>query len=516
VNITALGHAGLSIETDRSTVAIDPWFDPSGTFQASWFQFPENAHLVGPSLFEPTAVIVSHEHLDHVDPWFLARVPPSVPIVIPRYTSPALRGKIERSGSHTIVEVPHWTEFEIADGTRMFFVPELSPMNHDSAIVVRAEGQAVLDMNDARLSPDQLRSIRTMVGGTIDVFAFQGAGASWYPICYRFPEERRHELSRRKRLAKLSYAARCIGELEPRAAVPFAGPACFLDPALFRHNAEMDGGIFPDQREVAEWLSEHGVGCTVVLLPGDTWDAAARTKTCDPVWDGFDLADRWPYLEAYADRKQGEIADAMRRYPAPEDSLWEPFRAWFQSLLSMSPYFNGKIAMRVGFDIEGPGGGRWTVDFRPGSEGVSPGLEGCSHGYRFDARWLPPLLDGSVPWEDFFLSLRFEAWRDPDTYNDHLLGLLKFANVEALAAVEAYETGSKRNDRIVMTDGSRSYSVGRYCPHAGNDLSIFGEVIGGGIVRCLAHHYEFDLRTGRCLNGSVDPLDVEPLDAPIE
>jgi UDP-MurNAc hydroxylase len=381
-------------------------------------------------------------------------------------------------------------------------------MNHDSAIVVHGDGRTLLDLNDARLFPVQLRQIRAKAGGTIDAFAFQGAGASWYPICYRLPEERRRSSALAKRIAKLSYAAKCAALLEPSASIPFAGPPCFLDPMLFRYNAEMDGGIFPDQRQVADWLTACGVNDAIVLLPGDAWDADGRTKQSDPLWDGFAFEDRDPYLEAYAERKRDVIAARTASFPEPEEPLEDLFRAYFERLLSMSPYFNAKIGMRVGFDIEGPGGGRWTVDLRPGREGVSAGLDGSRYRYRFASRWLPALLDGSVPWEDFFLSLRFEAWRDPDVYNDHLLGLLKFANVDALAAVEAFETSMGSDERIVVRDGTTSYSVGAYCPHAGNDLSIFGDVLDGGVLRCLAHHYEFDLRTGRCLNGSVAPLDV--------
>jgi UDP-MurNAc hydroxylase len=114
-----------------------------------------------------------------------------------------------------------------------------------------------------------------------------------------------------------------------------------------------------------------------------------------------------------------------------------------------------------------------------------------------------------MPWEDFFLSLRFRAWRDPDLYNDHLLGLLKFARREALDAVERYETSMVADERIIIHADGRSYRVQRYCPHAGNDLLESGEVLPGGILRCLAHHYEFSLDTGACINGTCTPLEIE-------
>ena len=513
--VTALGHAGLKIEANGDSLLVDPWFSPRGAFQASWFPYPDNSHLLGPDLFSPTAVVISHEHLDHVDPWFLARVPPSVPAVVPRYPSPVLRRKILSAGPRDIIEVEPW-EWADVGGTRVLFVSEESPMNHDSAIVVQAGGRTVLDLNDARLSPVQFREIRARLGRPIDVFAFQAAGASWYPMCYEYPEERHRALSARKREAKLAYAARAMRIVDPVVGLPFAGPPCFLDPQIFAMNREIDGGIFPDQAQADGFLRSGGLENVAVLLPGDTWDAADRVRHADPSWSGFTFADREPYLRDYSRRRQTEIEAVLAEHPEPTEPLWEPFRDYFGRLLGVSAYFNRRIGMRVGFDITGPRGGRWAVDFRPGSEGVAAEMGACHHVYRFDSRWLPAILGGEVPWEDFFLSLRFSARRDPDVYNDHLLGLLKFAEPEALRRVEDYETSLESEERLTLHAEGRTYRVARYCPHAGNDLLETGEILPGRVLRCLAHHYEFSLDTGECLTGAGLELDVEPVDPPAE
>jgi UDP-MurNAc hydroxylase len=488
---------------------MDPWFSPEGAFFGSWFQFPDNSHLLD-RLEKPTAVVISHEHLDHVDPWFLARLPADVPAIVPRYPSPVLKQKILRGGPRKIIELAQWEVFEPVKGVRLFFVSE-PPMNHDSAMVLEADGYTLLNMNDARLFPVQLREIRRKVGGEIDVFALQGAGASWYPMCYSYPPEKSAERSHQKRQTKFQYCLRTMKVVEPKVGLPFAGPPAFLDPALFQHNHEMEEGIFPDQQQLADWLNKCKVPNTAVLLPGDTWDAEAGRKVEDPFWEGFSFENRWDYLKSYAERRSGQLAAIYAAHPEPADSLWKPFEAYFQRLLEMSPYFNSKINMRVAFDIEGPGGGQWTVDFRPGREGVSLGIDEHGYLYRFASRWLPPLLDGRQPWEDFFLSLRFEASRNPDRYNDHLLGLLKFAEPKALREVEKFERTLATDARMTLHVGGKTLSVSRYCPHAGTDLLQTGELLPSGVLRCLAHHYDFDLQTGRCLNGNCEDLKIEIL-----
>jgi UDP-MurNAc hydroxylase len=511
MRVTALGHAGLKVETAHATLLMDPWLSPQGSFQASWFVYPDNSHLLTPSLLKPTAIAISHEHLDHIDPWFLAQVPSDVPVIIPHYPSPVLKQKILQGGPREIIEAAQWEVVEVAEGMQLFFVSE-PPQNHDSAIIVQADGQTLLNMNDARLFPLQFREIRQKAGGHIDMFTLQGAGASWYPMCYGYPPERAVELSYQKRLAKYAYCLRAMKLVEPTVGLPFAGPPAFLDPELFQYNSEMENGIFPDQQQVIDWLKGRKIENTVLLLPGDAWDIESKAKDPDPFWNGFSFEDRWSYLEAYAKQRSEQVEAVLARYPVPTNSLWGPFRDYFENLLAMSPYFNERINMRVGFDIAGSGGGQWTVDFRPGHEGVLDEMkEDCGYVYRFQSRWLVPLVNGSTPWEDFFLSLRFSAKREPDIYNDHLIGILKFAELEALQAIEDYETAMQSDERITIHSEGKVYSVSRYCPHAGNDMLNTGEVLPGGILRCLAHHYEFNLENGQCLNGNCPALEVELL-----
>ncbi|NJL09309.1 MAG: MBL fold metallo-hydrolase, partial [Calothrix sp. SM1_7_51] len=227
-------------------------------------------------------------------------------------------------------------------------------------------------------------------------------------------------------------------------------------------------GIFPDQQQVIDWLKDKNIYNTVLLLPGDVFDVGSKTKEADPMWSDFSFSERDSYLQKYAHSRASHILALKARYLEPSESLWEAFKEYFQHMLTMSPYFNSKIGMRVGFEIIGSGGGTWAVDFRPGIEGVYEEMGECAYGYRFSSRWLPSLLNGDLPWEDFFLSLRFQAWRNPDIYNDHLLGLLKFARQETLKAVENYENSmNSTKEKITIQSEGRIYQVQRYCPHAG-------------------------------------------------
>ena len=388
-------------------------------------------------------------------------------------------------------------------------------MCHDSAVLVCAGGASLLHGNDARLTAGQARRAALECGGRLDVMAMQTASATWHPICYGYPPGQMAEIAAAKRIGKFRAVGRLLKLVKPELAVPFAGPMCFLDAELRQHNRWLKApGLFPDQKQAAEFLSARLPGQKVGLwLPGDQYEPLSGRHVTDSIWRDFDFGNTEEYLDAYASARQADIAAGRAAYPEPGADLGEMFTEHFRRLGEFSPYFLDRIDMTVRFELSGAVDGRWDVDLRP--EGVRVDLTGRAHrpaeyGFRLDSRWLAAVISGRIAWENLFLSLRFSAWRHPDMYNDYLFGLLKHAKPQALRAVETYEQGRASNEKIVVDAPGGRYEIGRYCPHAGEDLAI-GSVVVNGVIRCLGHNLEFDLATGTCLNARCDPLVTRSL-----
>jgi len=291
--------------------------------------------------------------------------------------------------------------------------------------------------------------------------------------------------------------------------LPYAGPPCFLDPELAHHNAAIPApGLFPDQQQATDWLSAAAPGLVVQhLLPGDGLDLRSLSVTRDPEWDGFSYRDLDQYLAAYAARRAPQVDLARASYPVPGDDLAELFAEHFARLGELNDWFLRRIDMVARFHVAGPTGGTWDVHLGP--DRVRVDLRGraraVQYGFRVDGRHLLPVLEGRLGWEDLLLSLRFSAYRDPDRYNDYLVGLLKHGNAPALAAVERYEAERDDHETVLVRDGDTAWEIARYCPHAGEDL-LDGAVIRNGVLRCLGHNFEFDLASGACINATCPPL----------
>jgi nitrite reductase/ring-hydroxylating ferredoxin subunit len=517
MEITALGHAGLRICGTTTTGLVDPWLTTAGAFLGSWHQLPANDHLATREILTPDWVAISHDHQDHLDLATLARIPTDTPVFVPEYASKRLVRLLSAHTGLRVIEVPAWNRVSLDDaGSWLTVIPEHSPMCHDAAILVFADGVSVLDCNDARLTAAQTQRASELVGGVIDVMTVQTSGASWHPICYEYSDETMRTISAQKRRAKLLAVQSLLRATAPKMAIPFAGPPCFLDPSLAGLNRWLSPpGIFPTQDQTAAWLRERlprqGVA---TLLPGDIFSPASLLTIEDPRWQHFSFSRLREYLRDYAPMRAEALSRLYTTFRPPDDTLGDRFAEHFARLGELSTYFLRQIDMTVRFEVEGPAGGRWDV--RLGPDRVRVDLSGRAHDvqyrFRLASRWLAPVIEGLVGWEDLLLSFRFSAWRDPDVYNDYLVGFLKHADRDAFRAVEAYDAGRDAEARILVQGEHGDYEVNRYCPHAGEDLSENGIVVGNSI-RCLGHNYEFDLETGECRNGRCAALSTRALAA---
>lgn len=513
IQLTFLGHAGIRVDGVDLRMVMDCWMSERGAFQGSWYQFPSNAHLDQARILDVDYATLSHEHLDHMDADVLTRLPAHAKLLIHRYPSPNLRNRLARLGVRNVVELDAWQKFFLNErGDWVCFIPEQSPMCHDSAVLVHAGGASFLHCNDARLTVGQMRRAAMECGGQLDIVAVQMSGASWHPICYEYPEAEKLRISGEKRAGKFEAVGRLIKLASPRVAIPFAGPMCFLDPGLVEHNRWLTdaSGIFPDQSQAAQYLAKKAPRVEVATwMPGDRYDVLSGALVRDPHWRDFSYADITEYLDYYSRARRMQIESTFTRHPDPGPELADAFVEHFHRLGEMSPYFRERIDMTVRFDLSGSVEGCWDVDIRP--EGVSVDLGGGARDYQYrftlDSKWLAPVIRGDIAWEDLFLSLRFKAWRNPDIYNDYLIGLLKHAEPLALDAIEHYDVARASDERLEVNGADGVYEISRYCPHAGEDLAIGGLVLEGGkVIRCLGHNLEFDLRTGECLNAKCNPL----------
>ncbi len=511
--VTYLGHAAFCIESDASVVITDPWLSEDGAFDGAWFQFPLNWHMA-PFAQErlddesrARYVYVSHEHQDHFDIGFLRSIKNrNFTLVVPRFRSPKLREKLEGFACKRIAVLEDGEDLPLRDGRLRLYLDD-SELNRDSALLVEIDGRTFFDMNDCKLF-DRLPQIK-QDAGHIDAFACQFTGATWHPTCYAYDSEHYAALSKRKAYAKFESVARAIETLEPQVYLPSAGPACFLDPAIMHLNFE-PMNIFPHSEKLAFYLSRRlrKTGTVIPEIgPGAVIDLASGIEIRDR-GTVISPADRKDVIERYA-----RDYYARRRQPGTQtavhtilERLREAFRQKLRHLTLAA-----QVEVPLYFRIAEDPGNAVKVDFQSGS--ISITAEPCAKQFYelIAPAWqVERVLDGALTWEEFSLTFRVRIRREPDVYKPVLHAFLLLDGEDLTRWCEMTRAIQENRERIVVECAGRRYSVLRYCPHQGGDLS-HGWSEQTCIV-CPRHRWHFDLvEAGRCTTNdtTIHALEIE-------
>jgi UDP-MurNAc hydroxylase len=498
MEITFLGHAGFCVETERIVVVMDPWLSPAGAFDSAWFQFPRNHHLAA-LVQEKLAdggkerfLYVSHEHKDHLDLAFLESLRSrDFTVVLAHFRRPYLVDTFSHYRCRDVVVCEDGAELEIPGGDITVYLDD-SELNRDSAVLVRAEGQAFLNLNDCRIVDALPMIVRTK--GPIDVFAMQFSGAGWHPTCYDYPRDVYERISRKKSLAKFASVAQGIRVVDPRVFIPSAGPPCFLDPSLMHLNFE-PVNIFPHASKLVEFLDRRATGGRarwIEMVPGDVLDVprgelAYRSR----LGANGDYEDS---IRDYAAGYESLFAERRRRYQAaPGDRvlLDRVGEALQQKLDRLT--LNDRVESPLYFMLDDVPDRMLRIDFPARRIERAEAIEGDAY-YSIKApSWeVARILDGKITWDDFSLTFRMELNREPDVYQTLVQGFLRLEPDDMNAFCAKLLSIEEHQERIVVEVDGKRYVVDRYCPHQGGDLSR-GWVEEGRFLTCPRHQWQFDL-----------------------
>ena len=517
MQITYLGHAGFLVETEQAIVVMDPWLSPEGAFDSAWFQFPCN-HDLAPFVREKLRdarkerfVYVSHEHHDHFDPHFLESLPTrELTFIVPHFGRAALRTELANLQPAWLVSCGHGQEVPIPGGSVKLYLDD-SGLNRDSGILLKADGQAFLNLNDCKLY-DEVAAIAEF-DGPISVLSCQFSGATWHPTCYEYDPQEYERISRHKLMGKFEMVARAIEVVRPHLYLPSAGPACFLDPSLLHINFE-SVNIFPRTSQFLDYLRQRLPNIDTQwkeMMPGDLlcpesglMEALGAERVNEANFESYILSYAARYREYFGDR-QRKPSQAQA-----ELILDRLLAALERKLFSFSLHDHIRVPLYFGLsDVDGR---MLRIDFPARNVEHVPGILESDYYSLFTPSWqIAQVLDGAITWEEFALTFRVRLNRKPDVYQTLMQGFLLMEPEDMNWFCSRLMEVEQRQKRIIIeADGTR-YSIDRYCPHQGADLSQ-GWLADGRFWTCPRHRWQFDLgKGGQCptSNGSIHAVCLE-------
>jgi UDP-MurNAc hydroxylase len=505
MQITFLGHAGFLVETTHAIVVMDPWLSPAGAFDSGWFQFPCNHHLA-PWVREKLQdtqkdryIYISHEHRDHFDTDFLTSLPDSgFQFIVPHFHRAALRTELTKKHSARVISCRHRQQIDIQGGSLRLYLDD-SGVNRDSCILMKADGQSFLNMNDCKLHDELPAIVRDE--GPVSAFACQFSGATYHPTCYDYPRDEYERISRHKRDSKFQMVQRAIETTSARVYLPSAGPACFLDPELLEINFE-PCNIFPRASQLIRHLRENLPASPLLvpeMMPGDVLHVE-ENRVEFKAEQRIDEENFESYVRSYAARYRNYFSDRQPRVsPREMDRIIERLRIELQNKLAALT-LHDRIDVPLFFALSDYDGKVLRIDFPKRRVDEAPSIDASGNYYSVKApSWqIARVLDGLTTWEEFALTFRMRLNRKPDVYQTLIQGFLLMEPEDMNWFCGRLLEIEQRRNRAIIDAGGTRYSIDRLCPHQGADLTQ-GCLQDGRLWTCPRHRWQFALdKDGQC------------------
>ncbi|GIW39868.1 MAG: hypothetical protein KatS3mg076_0445 [Candidatus Binatia bacterium] len=407
MKVTYLGHACWLVEAQGKRILMDPWLkDP--TYHGTWWHYPP-LRLTARDLPRIDFLYISHEHPDHFDPATLGELDKDATVVIADFRQKGFRERIRHLGFSDIRELPFGKTVSLAPGLSVRLVPPDRPWD-DSAILVQSDGRTLLNVNDCHLDDATLKRLGEEYD--IDIAFLTFTGASQYPGCFDFPLASKLERYRASKHAHLEEFVHWARLLRAKRAVPAAGNYALLAPdQLFLNTPQY---VNTPAEAIAALATEAPDIEGLQMNPGDVWtpEGGLERAAPPPDWER-----RMEEIEELSARNAARIAEYFASEPTAPPDLFDRFRDYFQRVVAADPEAARRVGIVTWWEVTGPQGGDWTVDFTGRGELVR---RGAPSDWNLRLRMQDKLVflgvSEEAKWENLVLAFRVRLARRPDRY----------------------------------------------------------------------------------------------------
>ena len=320
MDIQFLNHASVKLITRQVRITSDPWYS-GAAFNNGWDLIRTGDDLVALGS-DATHFWLSHEHPDHFSIDFFKSTPNRSARVLFQKTTDHRVASFLKAQGFAVDEIAEGQDFAVASNETM----RVSRCGfYDSWNLFRADGKAILNLNDCELNTDHdLKALSAQLG-PIDVLLTQFSYAAWKGGRDNKP------LRQAAASDKLKTIRRQIEHLKPKWVIPFASFVYFSHVENFYLNDSIN-----QIDAVVETIEKSG-STAVVMKPRDSW-------TVGETWDNRSATAFW--RDAYASIPTLPRRSAAKSVPLPvltehcrqyQQRVFDKNAKWLIHLASLVP-----------------------------------------------------------------------------------------------------------------------------------------------------------------------------------
>ncbi len=513
MKITCLGHAGLLIETESTSILCDPWFNEA--YLNSWIPFPSNEHVEKDKLLHCDFLFISSSGQDRCDVEFLGRVDKAATVILPDFKSFNLQNILIDLGFCNFIHTPNDIVFKLTNSLEIIVSVNNSNVYGAMPTATIAIGDG---MNNIFVQTNQLeKTSKDMTTfEQYDIHFAQITAPGWYPMVTENPELIKDILSKQLRNEQMQRFLEVIKTFDAKVVVPYGGPPCFLDKDLFYLNDidsfETGSKLFVDANTAVKYLQNNGIENTLLVYPETEIVIKGnliKFTTPNLQSNGLDIAyvDKKSYLTSLASKRRNEntpdrerpttdllkqsyLLEKLREFIGPIIPELNLIRTGLNGRILISTHTESVVIDLLDLTIEKFSGQLCRFKFYIEDDVLKRAIK-SSNNEAFKA---------------LFYSCRFAT--ESDGFNNDLVyAFLMALSPEAIENLEAVlEKMPKISDEIEIN----GYRIQRYCPHLKADLNQYGQ-IDQNILTCTVHGWQFDLESGKCTTQDDRKLFVKKL-----
>lgn len=144
ISVQYIGHATTLIEMGNTRLITDPHFGNTTLIVHRQKPLP----ITPSELPDPCAVLISHTHFDHLHISSYKYISCSIPIIVPEGAERAIGAYT----SNPIIELSHYAEHELVDGTKIMAVPVIHSSGRLTQFRFRKSSGYVIKSADGKAS----------------------------------------------------------------------------------------------------------------------------------------------------------------------------------------------------------------------------------------------------------------------------------------------------------------------------------------------------------------------------
>tara|TARA_Y100000310_G_C20703955_1_gene832910 strand:- start:17596 stop:19434 length:1839 start_codon:yes stop_codon:yes gene_type:complete len=264
--ITVVGNAALLIEWESFNILFDPWIEGPAT-HGSWIIYPPS-NLKVKDLPKINAILISHEHTDHLHEFTLSKFDKNTPIFVPDVDNQRLSSRLKKLGFNDVTSLHSGEVHKLNDKIHVTSFNSGSVWS-DNIFYLQLGNFSILNINDAGFNWTLKNTI-----SQVDLLCIQFSPASGFPATWtHLDSESKLNIMNSRNKGMLRMIKQIQEIMKPKFILPFAN---FNSLYLPEHQKYIKLQPKNTPHDVVEFFKKDDVE-VLEIFPGETWDGKNNT-----------------------------------------------------------------------------------------------------------------------------------------------------------------------------------------------------------------------------------------------